>query len=271
MAMRFCSRLSKRAGLATLARGAVFSRRFRLITAMADNRGTKGSSGRSYKSGAGLTKTPRKVKGRSESSRRWIARQLNDPFVAVAKERGFRSRSAIKLEQIDKKHNLLKSGLSVLDLGCAPGGWLQYISPRIGAAEGRGKLVGIDLLVTDPVAGAEIVQGDITDDAMMVEVIRLLDGKADIVLSDMAADTTGHRATDHLRTTALLDIALDMAGRVLVRDGAFLGKCFRGGAERDALEMMRQQFAHVRHVKPPASRQESVEVYVLATGYHGLK
>ena len=130
-------------------------------------------------------------------------------------------------------------------------------------------LVGIDLLETEPVMGASILKGDINDDAMMAEMIRLIDGKADLVLSDMAADTTGHRPTDHIRTTLLLDLALDMAQRVLTPGGTFLSKCFRGGAERDALELMRRDFATVRHVKPAASRQESVESYVLATGFRG--
>ena len=236
---------------------------------MADGKPSKGSSGRSYRTGAGLTKTPRKVKGRKESSRRWIQRQLNDPFVAEAKSRGFRSRAALKLEQIDQKHKLLFPDAKVLDLGCAPGGWLQYASRRIGLEDGRGVLVGIDLLETEPVMGASILKGDINDDAMMAEMIRLIDGKADLVLSDMAADTTGHRPTDHIRTTLLLDLALDMAQRVLTPGGAFLAKCFRGGAERDALELMRRDFATVRHVKPAASRQESVESYVLATGFRG--
>ena len=236
---------------------------------MAGGKRQKGSSGRSYRTGAGLTRTPRKTKGRSESSRRWIQRQLNDPFVAEAKSRGYRSRAALKLEQMDRKHRILRPDAAVLDLGCAPGGWLQYAGRRIGLDRGRGKLVGIDLLETDPVPGAEILKGDINDDAMMAELVRLLGGRADVVLSDMAADTTGHRATDHLRTTALLDLALDMALRVLNPGGAFLSKCFRGGAEQEALKAMRRDFAEVRHVKPAASRQESVESYVLATGFRG--
>lgn len=236
---------------------------------MSDSQKSKGSSGRSYRGGAGITKTPKKSRGRTESSRRWIQRQLNDPFVAEAKARGFRSRAALKLEQIDQKHKILTHNASVLDLGCAPGGWLQYASQKIGLTAGHGRLVGIDLLDTDPVAGADILKGDINDDAMMREIIRLLGGKADVVMSDMAADTTGHRSTDHLRTTALLDIALDMASRVLTPGGVFLAKCFRGGAEKDALDVMRRDFAVVRHIKPVASRAESVESYVLATGFRG--
>ena len=237
---------------------------------MTDTRKGKGSSGRSYRTDAGITKIPKKQKNRSESSRRWIQRQLNDPFVAEAKARGFRSRAGLKIEQIDQKHNIFFRGASVLDLGCAPGGWLQYAANKIGLEEGHGRLVGIDLLVTDPIPGADILVGDINDDAMLAEMIRLMDGKADIVLSDMAADTTGHRPTDHLRTTALLELAIDMGLRILNPGGSFLAKCFRGGAEREALEVMRKNFTTVRHVKPAASRQESVESYVLATGFRGV-
>lgn len=236
---------------------------------MADNHRFRGSSGRSYRSDAGITKTPKKKKGRKESSRRWIQRQLNDPFVAEAKSRGFRSRAALKLEQMDEKHHLLKTGMSVLDLGCAPGGWLQYAANKINLNEGTGRLVGIDLLDTEAIPGAVILKGDINDDEMLAALIHHLDGKADLVLSDMAADTTGHRPTDHLRTTALLDIALDTANRVLKPGGAFLAKCFRGGAEKEVLDLMKRDFTAVRHVKPAASRQESVEIYVLATGYRG--
>lgn len=236
---------------------------------MTDSRKGKGSSGRSYRSDAGITKIPKKSRGRTESSRRWIQRQLNDPFVAEAKARGFRSRAGLKLEQIDEKHNIFFNGASVLDLGCAPGGWLQYVSRKIGLEHGQGRLVGIDLLDTDPIPGADLLVGDINDDAMMEEMIRLMDGKADVVLSDMAADTTGHRPTDHLRTTALLELAIDMGLRILNPGGSFLAKCFRGGAEKDALELMRLNFTTVKHVKPAASRQESVESYVLATGFRG--
>lgn len=236
---------------------------------MTDGKRQKGASGRSYRTGAGLTKTPKKTRGRSESSRRWIQRQLNDPYVAEAKSRGFRSRAALKLEQMDEKFEIFRPDAAVLDLGCAPGGWLQYASRRIGLESGHGRLVGIDLLDTDPVAGADILKGDIYDDAMMNALIERLGGKADIVLSDMAADTTGHRPTDHLRTTALLDLALDMALRVLTPGGVFLAKCFRGGTEKEALDLMRRDFESVRHVKPAASRQESVEIYVLAKGFRG--
>ncbi len=236
----------------------------------------KGASGRSYKGSAGTTISPKKSRGRKDSSRRWLERQLNDPFVAEAKKRGFRSRAALKLEQIDDRYRILKSGAAVLDLGCAPGGWLQYTSEKIGlnsnhTGNNQARLVGIDRLPTEPIAGASILEGDINDDAMLAELLRLLDGRADVVLSDMAADTTGHRPTDHLRTTALLDIALDVALRILAPNGVFLAKCFRGGAEKQALDLMRRNFTTVRHVKPAASRAESVESYVLASGFRGDK
>ena len=209
------------------------------------------------------------MRGRKPSSQRWLTRQLNDPFVAQAKSRGFRSRAALKLEQIDDRYEILKPGMAIVDLGCAPGGWLQVTADRIGLGRGAGKLVGIDLLDTDVLDGVDIFVGDMTDPVMIEEVRAAVGGRANGVMSDMAAATTGHRQTDHLRTTALLEAALDFAIEVLVEDGFFLAKCFRGGAERSVLELMQANFQTVRHVKPAASRQESVESYVLATGFHG--
>ena len=230
---------------------------------------TRGTSGRSYRNDTGLTRQPKKMRGRKPSSQRWLTRQPNDPFVAQAKSRGFRSRAALKLEQIDQRYDLLKPGMSVVDLGCAPGGWLQVVADRTKLGRGNAKLVGIDLLETDILDGVEIFVGDMTDPAMLERVRSAVGGRADAVLSDMAAATTGHRPTDHLRTTALLEAALDFALEVLVQDGFFLAKCFRGGAERSVLDLMQGNFQTVRHVKPAASRQESVESYVLATGFHG--
>jgi 23S rRNA (uridine2552-2'-O)-methyltransferase len=229
----------------------------------------KGPSGRSYRNATGLTRQPNKMRGRKVSSQRWLTRQLNDPFVAEAKARGFRSRAALKLEQIDDRYDLLKPGMSIVDLGCAPGGWLQVASIRTKLGIGEARLVGIDLLPTEGVVGATIFEGDMTDAVMLDQVRDASGGAADGVLSDMAADTTGHRATDHLRTTALLEAALEFAVDVLNRDGFFLAKCFRGGAEKNVLDKMRRNFRTVRHVKPAASRSESVESYVLATGFHG--
>ena len=229
----------------------------------------KGTSGRSYRNATGLTRQPKKKRGRNLSSQRWLTRQLNDPFVAEAKSRGFRSRAALKLEQIDDRYKLLKPGMAVVDLGCAPGGWMQVVSMRTKLGQGPARLVGIDLLETESVFGADVFAGDVTDPQILTTVEKAIGGAADAVLSDMAADTTGHRSTDHLRTTALLEMALDFALGILNYDGFFLAKCFRGGAEKTLLDAMQQNFSTVRHVKPPASRPESIESYVLASGFHG--
>ena len=237
---------------------------------MTDRKTSKGSSGRSYRGDAGLHSKVKKKRGLTASSRRWIERQINDPYVAEARSKGYRSRAALKLEQIDQKYHLFKPEQTVLDLGCAPGGWLQVTSKRIGLDQGKGKLAGIDLLDVDPIADALILKGDINDDEKLAELIAYIGGKADWVISDMAADTTGHQPTDHLRTTALLEMALDTAMRVLVPGGGFLSKCFQGGAEIELLTLMRQAFEQVRHIKPDASRSESVEIYVLCTGFKGV-
>jgi len=188
--------------------------------------GKKGPSGRSYRNATGLTRQPKKMRGRKVSSQRWLTRQLNDPFVAEAKSRGFRSRAALKLEQMDDRYQLLKPGMAIVDLGCAPGGWLQVASIRTKLGTGSARLVGIDLLETEGVVGADIFTGDMTDPEMLETVRQATGGAADGVLSDMAADTTGHRATDHLRTTALLEAALDFALDVLNADGFFSRQMF---------------------------------------------
>ena len=230
----------------------------------------KGSSGRSYKSKTGLTRKPRKMRGLKPSSQRWLTRQLNDPFVAEAQSRGFRSRAAIKLEQMDDKHRFLRPHMRVVDLGCAPGGWLQVIAKRCRIDAGYGVLVGIDLLETDPLGCAEILVGNITESDMLTAVNKAIGGRADAVLSDMAAATTGHRSTDHLRTMALLELALDFAIEVLEPGGIFLAKAFRGGADNDIMHLLNTHFDKVRYLKPAASRSESVENYLLATGFRGL-
>ena len=232
--------------------------------------GEKGSSGRSYRGHAGLTQTPRNMRRRKASSNRWIERQLNDPYVQETHKRGLRSRAAIKLEQIEDRYPFLQPHMRVVDLGCAPGGWLQVVSERIKLNKGHGALVGIDLLETDPIGGAQILVGDITEPEMLDSVFTAIDGKADAVLSDMAAATTGHRPTDHLRTMALLEIALDFAVQILTPGGTFLAKAFRGGAEKPLMDLLHKHFDKVRHIKPPASRQESVETYLLATGFKAL-
>ena len=204
---------------------------------------------------------------RTESSRKWISRQLNDPYVSEAQKRGFRSRSAFKLLQINEKFNLLKSGMSIIDLGCAPGGWLQVMSEEINK-NSKGKIVGIDLLETDALPDVKISVGDINDQEIIDQVKIFFKGqKVNGVVSDMAADTTGHKPTDHIRTTMLLENAIEIAFDFLKKDGFFLGKCFKGGTEASVLNTLNNSFKTVKHVKPDASRKESVESYVLAMGF----
>ena len=204
---------------------------------------------------------------RTESSRKWISRQLNDPYVSEAQKRGFRSRSAFKLLQINEKFNLLKSGMSIIDLGCAPGGWLQVMSEEINK-NSKGKIVGIDLLETDALPDVKILVGDINDQEIINQVKIFFKGqKVNGVVSDMAADTTGHKPTDHIRTTMLLENAIEIAFDFLKKDGFFLGKCFKGGTEASVLNTLNNSFKTVKHVKPDASRKESVESYVLAMGF----
>ena len=208
--------------------------------------------------------------GRTSSSQRWLERQLNDPYVAAAKREGWRSRAAFKLIEIDDKHRILKPGQRVIDLGAAPGGWSQVAAKRTRAEEGKGQVVAIDYLEFVPIPGVEIVQQDFMDNAAPDRLKALLrDGRADVVLSDMAAPTTGHAGTDHLRIMALAEAALAFALEVLSPGGAFLCKMFQGGSERELLAMLKQRFQVVRHIKPPASRSDSVELYVLATGFKG--
>ncbi|MEZ5845046.1 MAG: RlmE family RNA methyltransferase [Hyphomicrobiaceae bacterium] len=210
------------------------------------------------------------------SSQLWLERQLNDPYVAAARREGWRSRAAFKLIEIDDRHRLLKPGRRVVDLGAAPGGWAQVAAARVRSTEGedsrRGQVVAIDIAEMEPIAGVEIIHLDFMDDAAPGRLKALLrDGGADIVLSDMAAPTTGHAATDHLRIMALAEAAAAFAAEVLAPGGAFLCKMFQGGTERDLLAMLKRDFSTVRHVKPPASRADSSELYVLATGFRGRR
>ncbi len=198
---------------------------------------------------------------RTPSSQAWLERQLNDPYVVRAKAEGRRSRAAFKLIEIDDRFRLLGSGSRVIDLGCAPGGWLEVAIER-----GAGVVVGVDLLATDPVAGADIVQGDFTAEGMEAELIARLGGAPDLVLSDMAPNTVGHQRTDHLRIVALMEAAAAFAIDTLRPGGAFVTKAFQGGAVGELLTTLKQGFAAVRHVKPKASRQDSSEVYLVATG-----
>jgi len=209
-------------------------------------------------------------KGRSVSSKAWLERQLNDPYVGEAKRRGYRSRSAFKLIELDDKYHFLKPGGRIVDLGAAPGGWSQVAAERSKAGEGRGKVVAIDIHGMEPVAGVTILKQDFLAEAAPRLLIDALAGeKADAVLSDMAAHATGHRQTDHLKIMALADAAWDFAKAVLKPGGTFLAKVLRGGTERQLLERMKQDFANVRHVKPKASREDSAELFVLAQGFRG--
>ena len=206
------------------------------------------------------------AKGREVSSTRWLARQLNDPYVREAREKGYRSRAAFKLIELDLKFHFLKKGAVVLDLGAAPGGWSQVAAARAGET---GRVVAADILEIAPIAGVETLQADIRDSGTPARLDAALHGPADVVLSDMAAPTTGHRPSDHLRTTALFEAALDVAEQVMKPGGVFIGKVFQGGATGALLARVKQRFREVRHVKPPASRAESVELYLVATGFKG--
>ena len=231
-----------------------------------------GRGGKSSLSGGQrqLRTTVKTARKRSVSSARWLERQLNDPYVAAAKRDGLRSRAAFKLKEIDQRYNILKPGQRVIDLGAAPGGWSEESAKRVKAVEGKGQVIAIDYLDFDPIPGVDIITLDFTaPDAEDILKSKLRDGKADIVLSDMAAPTIGHAKTDHLRIMGLAEAAAAFAADVLVPGGAFLCKVFQGGTERDLLDMLKRDFAVVRHVKPPASRAESSELYVLATGFRG--
>ena len=209
------------------------------------------------------------ARGRTASSRRWLERQLSDPYVRRAKRAGYRSRAAYKLIEIDAKHGLLKVGGRVLDLGAAPGGWSQVAAERVGAAAGKGRVVAIDLLPMDPIPGVEFVRLDFLDPPVPERLRALLGGDADVVLCDMAANTTGHRRTDHLRIMGLVEAAAAFAREVLAPGGAFLAKVIQGGTEVALLAELKRDYASVRHIKPPASRADSAELYVLAKGFRG--
>ncbi len=210
------------------------------------------------------------ARNRTVSSARWLERQLNDPYVKAAKSEGMRSRAAYKLKEIDDKYRLLKPGMRVIDLGAAPGGWSQISAERVKSLSGNGQVIGIDYLDVEPLPGVVMLKLDFTDETAEGRLKALLrDGGADLVLSDMAAPTVGHTRTDHLRIMALAETAAHFAIDVLAPGGAFLCKVFQGGTERELLDLLKQNFAVVRHVKPPASRADSAELYVLATGFKG--
>ncbi len=229
---------------------------------------------------AKLTKSAKEVRGRkmltvrlkeakyhSSSSNRWLERQLNDPYVQEAKRLGYRSRAAFKLIQLDEKYKFLCKNSVIVDLGCAPGGWSQVASLKL---KGTGKLVGLDILPTEPLDGAIFVCQDFTLDGATEKLLELLGGeRANVVMSDMAANTTGHQQTDHLRTIGLVEAAYDFAKTVLAEGGIFIAKVFQGGAEGGLLSDMKKNFKKVTHYKPDASRDKSPECYVVAQGFKG--
>ena len=205
------------------------------------------------------------AKGRTASSNRWLTRQINDPYVQKARAEGWRSRAAYKLIELDEKFGLLKGARRVVDLGIAPGGWSQVVRKQVPQA----RIVGIDLLPTDPIEGVTIYQMDFMDDAAPGALASALDGAPDLILSDMAANTVGHKQTDHLRTMGLVETAVDFAITQLAPGGAFVGKVFAGGTDTALLALLKRNFATVKHAKPPASRKDSSEWYVIAQGFKG--
>ena len=208
---------------------------------------------------------------RKLSSKLWLERQLNDPYVAQAKREGYRSRAAFKLREIDDKHKILKTGLVVVDLGAAPGGWSQIAVDRVGALRGKGKVVAIDLLEMAEIPGVSFAQMDFLDADAPERLRVMIGGGADVVMSDMAANTTGHRKTDQLRIVGLVEEAVAFATEVLNPGGAFIAKVFQSGADATLLAQLKRDFATVKHVKPAASRQDSSERYILATGFRGSR
>lgn len=204
------------------------------------------------------------AKGRRPSSQAWLERQINDPFSAEARAQGYRSRAAFKLSEIDDRFKLIRKGSKVIDLGCAPGGWVQIALQR-----GAGRVIGIDLLPVDPLPPAELVQMDFTDPAAGPLLMEMLGGQPDLVLSDMAPNTVGHRETDHLRIVGLIELAAAFAISVLKPGGSFVAKAFQGGETAQIIRDLKKHFARVQHVKPKASRADSSEVFLVATGFRG--
>lgn len=240
-------------------------------------RGRGGAGGRS-RSGAPLGRGAgvkvKTAKRRKASSTRWLERQLNDPYVAEAKRLGLRSRAAFKLIQIDERFHLLGPGKRVVDLGAAPGGWTTVAAERIrpakDKAKAKGQLIAVDIGEMDPVPGAVVLRLDFLAADAPADIKEALDGPADVVLSDMAAPATGHRATDHLRVMALAEAAYAFAREVLAPGGAFVSKVLRGGTEKQLLDAIKREFREVKHFKPAASRADSAEIYVVATGFRGM-
>jgi 23S rRNA (uridine2552-2'-O)-methyltransferase len=231
--------------------------------------GSGRSSGGSLPTGRRATVRVKTARGRTVSSQRWLQRQLNDPYVAEAKKRGYRSRAAFKLLQLDDQFRFLKPRARVIDLGAAPGGWTQVSVERVKAEKGGGVVIGIDITPVEAVAGATVLAKDFYDEDTPALLTKLLEGQADVVLSDMAASATGDPQIDHLRIMGLAEAAHDFARSVLKQGGAFVAKVLRGGTERMLLDRLKKDFVKVRHVKPEASRADSAEMYVVATGFRG--
>ncbi|MBE7636978.1 rRNA methyltransferase [Sneathiella sp. P13V-1] len=231
----------------------------------------KNTSGRSSAEMTGrlLHTKVKSARGRKYSSKLWLERQLNDPYVVEAKTRGLRSRAAFKLMQLDDRYKLLKPGDSVVDLGAAPGGWTQIAVDRVGAVKGKGQVLAVDILKMEEMAGAKVMQLDFTEEDADVKVKNELGGPVNAVISDMAAPTTGHRQTDHLRIVYMCELALHFAIDVLAPGGCFIAKVLKGGTENELLDQLKKNFAVVRHAKPEASRADSREAYVIATGFRG--
>jgi len=215
----------------------------------------------------GLAVRVKTARKRSNSSFRWLERQLNDPYVAEAQRHGYRSRAAFKLIELDDKYRFLRPGQRVVDLGAAPGGWAQVAVARVRSREGKGTVVALDLLEIPAIVGAKLIVGDFTAPGMEKTLIETLGGPPDVVLSDMSPSTTGHRGTDHLRIMGLVEAAAAFAIDVLVPHGTFVAKVFEGGAQKSVLDELKRRFTSVRHVKPPASRKDSAEMYLVASGF----
>jgi 23S rRNA (uridine2552-2'-O)-methyltransferase len=237
--------------------------------------GKRATTGKA-KAESGLSVRVKSARGRTVSQQKWLSRQLNDPYVAQARRDGYRTRAAYKLIEIDDRHRFLKPGQRVVDLGCAPGGWLQVAAIRIGLDKGdrapkTAALVGIDLLPVDAVPGATLFELDFMADDAPDKLKAALGGEADVVLSDMAANTTGHKQTDHLRIIGLAEAAAEFAGEIMKPGGVLLMKLFQGGETGALITQLKRDYASVKHVKPAASRADSSEMYVLATGFRGRK
>jgi len=227
-----------------------------------------GTGGR--KSDKDLKIRVKSAKGRKVSSTIWLERQLNDPYVARARSEGYRSRAAFKIKEMDEKHKLFRKGMRIVDLGAAPGGWSQVAAKAIGSTELNPLIVGIDYLEMDPIPGVILLKKDFTEDDAPAQLIAAMGGKkADLVMSDMAWPTTGHRPTDHLRIVHLIEIAAAFALDVLAPNGTFVAKVFQGGTEHELLHMLKRHFKTTMHAKPPSSRQDSAEAYLIAKGFKG--